>query len=437
MHSLIINRYVLDFFMKIVENIVRFIDESQRCANTSRILNLATLSGGHYVYSNSSNSALFSQPFISINQKQTFELSFVKLFSFFQLLKEQFALTKQFETILNLQRDVKMSKVINIGDFKSKTSTFFNKRSTNLNKPQLFSTKVYLSNWAQTFIQQNSLTPSTFSKQLCFKNLDLKSQQSIRYQMRKLQKKRVGVATRPKIKTGHSTQKSLSLIFLPIMAIEVAICLLSANFYLSLGVDYHLAYILSISVECFYMFSSALSDIRFQVLRIVILGYSIFTVGYSNLINDPTLSKNKELIHYQIQQEERSLKRQEDNLTNLNLEKADLIKTMQDYRDRSYISRGISKISPKIDKINKQRTDTLNTLKNIQYRLELLKTRQVKEESFTWARLLGLHLSTYAIIFGFILMQICSSIYLTPCLNSLGKDLRRTKKYWRKLYATT
>ncbi|MBC8549847.1 MAG: hypothetical protein H8D23_09360 [Candidatus Brocadiales bacterium] len=329
-----------------------------------------------------------------------------------------------------------MSKVINIGDFKSKTSTFFNKRSTNLNKPQLFSTKVYLSNWAQTFIQQNSLTPSTFSKQLCFKNLDLKSQQSIRYQMRKLQKKRVGVATRPKIKTGHSTQKSLSLIFLPIMAIEVAICLLSANFYLSLGVDYHLAYILSISVECFYMFSSALSDIRFQVLRIVILGYSIFTVGYSNLINDPTLSKNKELSRYKIQQEERSLKRQEENLKNLNYEKTDLIKTMQGYRKRSYISRGISKVSPQIDKINKQRTDTFNTINNIQHQLEILKTRQTKEDAITWPALMKLHLSTYAIIFGFILMQICSSLYLRPCLNSLKKWVRGTTKSRRRRYAT-
>ncbi len=437
-----------------VEDIDSIINEFQRCISksTPETLNTTNLTGGQ-----SCLESILVPPFPKIYH-QFHQISFLQkfLFSVHPKTKNHISATAEFFldiwTELNLIqlpfsaaefliKELNM-KLYSINGGKGlQNSATIQLKNKKFSYNQQNSVGIYSKRkeFALNFIQSNKISLDNFSVHPIYQDFTKNEKNAIRYYL----KKNSSVKDLPQKQKQQRSSKGrrkdkvfFSFLLVPIIAIEVAICLLSANFYLSLGVDYHLAYILSISVESFYMFSSALSDVRFQMLRTVILGYSIFTVGYSNLINDPTLSKNKELMNYQIQQEERSLKRQEDNLINLNHEKTDLIKTMQGYRERSYISRGINKVSPKIDKINKQRIDTFNTIKNIQHQLELLKTRQVKEESFTWATLIGLHLSTYAIIFGFILMQLCSSLYLRPCLNSLEKWVKGTTKSRRRRYAT-
>ena len=437
--------YQLDFFMNMAENIVKFINETQECYNTLGFLNTTNLTGGQSclesilvptfpkIYYQFHQKFLFSVHSKAKNYISAAAEFFLDIWTEINLIQVPFSAAE----FLNKGLNMRLYSINGGKDLQNSAGIQLESKKFSYNQRDSVGIYSKRKEFALHFIQSNKILLNNFSMHPTYQDLTKNEKNAIRYYL----KKNSSIKDLPKKlqKASRDSQKNkvfFSFLLVPIIAIEVAICLLSANFYLSLGVDYHLAYILSISVESFYMFSSALSDVRFQVLRTVILGYSIFTVGYSNLINDPTLSKNKELSRYKIQQEERSLKRQEENLKNLNYEKTDLIKTMQGYRKRSYISRGISKVSPQIDKINKQRTDTFNTINNIQHQLEILKTRQTKEDAITWPALMKLHLSTYAIIFGFILMQICSSLYLRPCLNSLKKWVRGTTKSRRRRYAT-
>jgi len=298
-------------------------------------------------------------------------------------------------------------------------------------------------NFALEFIQKNNIALENFSTHADFPSLTKNEKDSIRYHLKKRIPQVIKSTSLPvqQKKKGRveKLSSSLALILIPIFSVEVVICLLSARFYTSLGIESQLAFTLAIAVECFYMASSAMTGMRFKGLRLIILAYSIFTVGYSNLISDSNLINEKEAIKYQITQKETTLGRLEGDLDSLRSKEKVFIASMEGYNQEKYISRGLKNVTPLLDQIEKRKTPIKNKVAKLQIQLSELKKTQREANGFTFNSLSKLQISTYAIIIGFIIVQICSSVFLSPSLNSLGqiykKIINQIKRFQRTRYA--
>lgn len=297
--------------------------------------------------------------------------------------------------------------------------------------------------FALNFIQNNRISLENFSSHPLFPGLTKNEKDSIRYYLKKESPKKIIETSKKsrgveKQKKKQST-KGLSLLLIPIGAVEAAICLLSAKFYLSLGLSPILAYTLALAVESFYMASSAMSNFKFQILRLLILGYSIFTVAYSNLTTDSNLIKERETVAYQITQKEQELASLGGSLKSLNLEKSVFLNSLEAYNKEKYISRGIKNVTPELKRIDAKKVPLEQKVFQARKDLELLKQKQLRASSFTLNTFTKLQISTIAIIIGFMIVQLCTSLFLPSSLSALKKTTRRfslkLKSYQRVRYA--
>ena len=428
--------------MNIVETRCRIFNESQRCLNTPEILNLVT-TGGHYVYANSSNSVVFSQPFVIFSFVRIFKRPFSKVLNEFQFLNLQVAFFEQFEHVLNLVKGGQMSDLIYIEDFKPQASKNFKKLQTFLSKDQKTSKRIYYTKWAKEFIQKNNFKVQNFSKQSCFKLLDQKKQQAIRYQMRKQQSS----TDKPKLNSRFNISfkllsksrgvldiKLASFLMIPTLITEYIVLTLSYLFYLNLGFSISISILAALCVELFFMMASGSNKVLLQSLRWVIFAYSAFTVCHSTYVSDPKIQLLQNSSNTSLQHLEFQLKKQIDHSKTLKRRQEGLFADMEIYRKNELVTKGRGQLAKEKLQLARELLQNEKKIEEISSRIATINTAQINRDIFSEESLKVVEVRTWSVMVFLVLIQLLSSICANEFFNSYRdyKRKKRTKKQYFK-----
>ena len=428
--------------MNIVETRCRIFNESQRCLNTPEILNLVT-TGGHYVYANSSNSVVFSQPFVIFSFVRIFKRPFSKVLNEFQFLNLQVAFFEQFEHVLNLVKGGQMSDLIYIEDFRPQTSKNFKKLQFFSTKDQKTSKRIYYTKWAKEFIQENNLKVQNFSKQPCFKLLNQKKQQAIRYQIRKQQTfsnsdKKILNSRFNFSKKGRGVLdiKLASFLIVPTLITEYIVLTFSYLFYLNLGFSVSISILAALCVELFFMMASGSNKVLLQSLRWVIFAYSAFTVCHSTYVSDPKIQLLKSTDNTSLKHLEFQLQKQIDHSKTLKRRQEGLFADMEIYRKNELVTKGRAQLAKEKAQLSRELLQNEQKIELLSNKIAAINTTQINSSIFSKDSLKLVEVRTWSVMIFLVLIQLLSSVCTNEFFHSYRtfKRKRKTRKPYFKEY---
>ena len=275
--------------------------------------------------------------------------------------------------------------------------------------------------YALNFIHKNKVTKENFTHKVSKNNLSKTERESIRYYLKK--SKDNCNFNKDEIQT-KSTGLNKAFILVPVLAVELAVIYLSAQFYRSIGITIILAFTLAISAECFYMISSSHNNFKQNMLRNMILMYSIFTMSYGTISQDKRVNSERRELKSKLIQFNTSNNLLLKEIANLNVERASMLEMLEMYKERSLLTRGQKIIGPKLSTLNSKKEKLISKFDTNRAAHTLLQNELSSKSYISLGILKRLELGTYFLIFGLILLQVCSSIYLRTSITALKKILR-------------
>lgn len=216
-----------------------------------------------------------------------------------------------------------------------------------------------------------------------------------------------------KVEVGDSAATfSGMLIDSTILCFEIIISIFSAKFYMDLGFNFYLAHMTSVCVELFFMSLAPFKQFKIIALRWTIFFYSVYTLVYSNILNDPALMADKTNITFKLNSTNKEIALLEDQLGELSQKKSSLLKVFHGYESREMYTVALTKVGPRLNEVQKQSDALITKIESKRSQLNELKTKQGKSSYLTLESLNKLQMGTIGIIVFFIIIQLGTLLVL-------------------------
>lgn len=211
-----------------------------------------------------------------------------------------------------------------------------------------------------------------------------------------------------------------SSVLIPIILFEILVCSLSAGFYKSIGYKAYSATILAITIEVFYMYFSSRKDIKSTLTKITLLAISVTTLSYSAYSKDKNVTNSIILIKEEISDRKERLKEVNAELASLSIQKAQIEKDMELFREYKKATKGNKILAPRRKELKDLRASLLKERNNLLISIKDAGDKLVGQSIFSNISILTIQ--TLISILAFTVVQIAICISLPDILAQLKKE---------------